>query len=298
MKRFILSFVFAFAVAPLCFSYTGADVNDRLGAFADEVNVVLPNAATQQNVYSQAWIGKLFPSAPPHFAVGVEAGVTKFNFTPLKEMAQIFGNSGLPSDMVFPTITANARIGGFALPFDIGFSAMYLDIHNMNSLAEGLGIKFFDIGGDIRYAILKGEGVMPQLSIGFGWYFLGGNFSYDKDGVAAKISYETQTMFLQVQLSKTFLFFTPCIGFRGVFSISQTDWAWSVSPTKMASAPLYFDTNICGGGKKSVPFFNSFMPQIYGGFGMNFVFFALNLSASYEFTHRIWAADLSLRFQM
>ena len=291
--------VFALCVslmAGLSFSYTGADVNSKLGDFANEINVTLPNAATQQNVYSSAWIGKVFPSTPPHFALGIEAGVTKFNLKPLKDMAKIFGVSGLPDLMVYPTITANARVGGFFLPFDIGFSAMYLNLSKLDSFAEGLGIKFFNIGGDIRYAILKGEGAAPQLSLGFGYYYIGGSVSYGESGLKANLDYASHTMFGQVQLSKTFMFFTPYLGFRGIFSKSATDWSWSVSAAKVS--PDYVDTTFGGSGKNSNSFGEKFMPQIYGGFGLNFGAFALNFGAAYEFVNKIWGGDFSIRFQM
>ncbi len=298
MKRLFLSAFAATFLLSFSFSFTGQDVNNKLNSFAKGLNMTLANAATQQNVYSSAWIGKLFPSAPPHFAIGVEAGVTKFDLQPLKEMAQIFGVEGIPNLIVYPTITANARVGGFVLPFDIGFSAMYLDFHDIKTLADGFSLKFFDIGGDIRWAILKGEGPLPQVSVGVGYYYIGGKVNYSKDGVAAGFDYVSHTLFCQAQISKTFIFFTPYLGVRGILTKSNADWNWAVDASKISSSPMYQDVSVGGGGKTGLEFFDKFMPQVYGGFGMNFAFFALNLSAAYEFTNNIWGADLSLRFQM
>ncbi|MCR5046625.1 MAG: hypothetical protein K6A42_08610 [Treponema sp.] len=298
MKRILLASFLLFATLFYSFSYTGNDVNLKLGNFASELNLTLPNAATQQNVYSSAWIGKLFPSAPPHFAVGFEAGVTKLNLKPLKEMAEIFGVSGLPSLMIYPTITVNGRIGGFVLPFDIGFSAMYMDLSNLNSLADGFGIQFFNIGGDLRYALLKGEGPLPQFSLGFGYYYINGNVSFSKDELTAKMDYSCHTMFLQAQISKTLLFFTPFAGVRGIFSSSDTNWLWTASASRIASASDYTDLTTSGNGKSSTNFFGQIIPQIYGGFGMNFGFFALTISGAIDLRNIIWAGDLSLRFQM
>ncbi|MBQ9625609.1 MAG: hypothetical protein IJR40_00365 [Treponema sp.] len=298
MRKIILSILLAAFFASLSSAYTGADVNGKIDSFANEINLTVAAAATQQNVYSQAWIGKLFPSAPPHFAVGIEAGATRFNLKPLKDAVEIFGMNGAPSDLVYPTITANARIGGFVLPFDIGFSAMYLDLSDMSSLADGFGLNFFDIGGDFRYAILKGEGLLPQVSVGFGYYYIGGKVSFKRDGLAANLDYSSHTMFLQAQISKTIIFFTPYLGFRGIFSNATTNWSWAASASKAASSPMYGDAVLGGAGKSSFGFFDKAMPQVYGGFGMNFSFFALNLGAAYEFTNKIWGADISLRFQM
>lgn len=295
--------LFVFAAFFLCsafssFSFTGNDVTQKIGEFSTIINSTVANAATEQNVYSSAWIGKLFPSAPPHLAVGVEAGVTKLDMEPLKDMAQIFGVTGLPSLLVFPTLTANARVGGFFLPFDIGFSAMYLDLTKLDSIADGLGFNFFDIGGDIRWAILKGTGPLPQISVGAGYYYISGSLSYAKEGLAASIDYATHTAFAQAQISKTFIFFTPYVGFRGIVYSSKADWNWAVSPSQIAGAPLYVDTAFAGTGSASADWFGNFLPQVYGGFGLNLAFFALNFGAAYEFKNGIWGGDLSVRFQM
>ena len=299
MKKIITGIlVAAFCAGAFARTFTASDVNDCLNSFSKNINKTLPNAATQQNVYSQAWIGKIYPSAPPHFAVGIEAGVTKLDMEPFKEAMDIFNVGGLPSFFVYPTITANARIGGFFLPFDIGFSCMYLDISGLKAVSDGFGINFFNIGGDIRYALLKGEGVWPQVSLGFGYYYIGGKISLNKDGVNAGLDYSTHTMFGQLQLSKTFLFFTPFVGFRGIFSKSATDWHWSVTDDKIALAASYVGTASSGKGSANSNWTDYFVPQIYGGFGLKFSFFALNVSGSYDFAHSIWGGNLSLRFQM
>lgn len=299
MKKIAFAiFVLAFSAAAFARDYTAADVNRCLKDFSSGINKTLPNAATQQNVYSQAWIGKLFPSTPPHFAVGIETGVTKLDMSSLGTMADIFKVGGLPKTFVYPTITANARIGGFVLPFDIGFSCMYMNFSNLKTVSDGFGIRFFNVGGDVRYALLKGEGAWPQLSLGVGYYYIGGKVSFDKDGVSAGIDYATHTMFGQIQVSKTFVFVTPFVGFRGIFSKSNADWSWSVTDARIASAASYIGTETSGKGSANSSFADSFIPQIYGGLGLKISFFAINLSGSYDFKNSIWGGDLSLRFQM
>ena len=298
MKKFVAALLFlTFAFVP-AFSWSGEDVNARLGSFANAINATIPNAATEQNVYSSAWIGKLFPSAPPRLAIGVEAGVTRLDTQPLKDAARIFGVTGLPGMLAYPTLTANARIGGFFLPFDIGFSAMYLNLNKLESIADGLGFRFFDIGGDFRWAVLKGEGPQPQLSVGAGYYYTSGDVSYSKEGLYTKMEYATHTAFVQAQVSKTFIFFTPYLGFRGIFSKSEAKWNWQVSAERILAASNYSSYAYGGAGRKESDWFKNFMPQVYGGFGLNFGFFALNFSAAYEFVNKIWGGNLSIRFQM
>ena len=299
MKKLVLLFLAAVCSPALfCQNYTFADIKARLDDFSAGLNKTLPNAATQQNVYSQAWIGKVYPSAPPHFAVGLEAGVSKLDLKPLKETAGAFGVDGLPGDFVYPTVTANFRVGGFYLPFDFGFSCMFMNFSNLKAVSDGFGIKFFNIGGDIRYALLKGNGALPQISLGVGYYYIDGKVSFDKDGFFAGISYSTHTLFGQLQVSKTFSFFTPFVGFRGIFSKSQADWSWAVTDQRVVTAASYIGTEHSGSGGASASWEDSFIPQIYGGFGLKFSGLAINLSASYDFRNSIWNGGLSLRFQM
>ena len=297
-KLFTVIFVLALSAAAFGKTFSAADINDSLGDFSSILNKTLPNAATQQNVYSQAWIGKLFPSAPPHLAVGIEMGVTKLDLEPLRNIAEIFKVGDLPKLFVYPTVTANFRLGGFVLPFDIGFSCMYMDFSKIKAVSDGFGIRFFNVGGDVRYALLKGEGVWPQLSLGFGYYYSSGKISLDKDGVKAGVEHATHTMFGQVQLSKTILFFTPYVGFRAVFSKSATDWAWFVTDARAAAAASYIGTETSGSGSANSSWTDYFIPQIYGGFGLKASFLAINLAASYDFKHSIWGGNFSFRFQM
>ena len=297
-KIFTILAAVAFSAGAFAKTFTATDVNNCLGDLSIVMNKTLPNAASQQNVYSQAWIGKVFPSAPPHFAIGIEAGVTKLDLAPLGTFAEIFKIGSLPNTFVYPTITANARIGGFVLPFDIGFSCMYMNFSNLKAAADGFGVKFFNIGGDVRYALLKGDGALPQISLGLGYYYLGGKISLDKDGVSAGIDYATHSLFGQLQVSKTFLFFTPFIGFRGIFSKSDTKWNWAVTNERIASAASYVGTETSGNGSETSSWTDFFIPQIYGGFGIKASFFALNVSGAYDFRHSIWNGNLSMRFQM
>ena len=298
MKNLFIAAVFFFCAAFSAYAFDGNDVNQKLGDFSSTLNAIVANAATEQNVYSSAWIGKVFPSAPPHFAAGVEAGVTKFDMSPLKDVANIFSVTGLPSLLVFPTITANARVGGLFLPFDIGVSAMYLDLSKLDSIADGLGFQFFDIGGDIRWAILKGTGPLPQISLGAGYYYTSGRVSYEKEGLVSKVDYACHTAFLQAQISKTFLFITPYLGIRGIVYKSESTWNWFVTPAQIVQSIWYNDTACYGTGSATADWFGNVLPQIYGGVGLNLAFFALNFSAAYEFKNNIWGGNLSIRFQM
>lgn len=99
-----------------------------LNDFCDDLADVIPNSQTQQNVYAEAWIGKLFPGF--HFGAGVNAGVSALDVSTLKDAALALGVDDVKDindTLVFPTITVDARLGGIILPFDIGVTAMSID---------------------------------------------------------------------------------------------------------------------------------------------------------------------------
>lgn len=273
------------------------DIKSNFNDFSNILNDTLPNAAVQQNIYADAWIGKLFPSAPPHLGAGIEFGVTKFDLSPLREVTKAFEISGVPSSFIFPTVSLNTRVGGLVLPFDVGISFMSFDTSRIFPI-DGFGIKYFNIGGDFRWAILDGEGVLPQVSVGLGFYYTSGKIYYKQDEFKASLEYAIKTLFFQAQVSKTFLFVTPYAGLRAIFSSSTTDWDWKISSELANSITSYIDTETSASGKRTTSFSDSFIPQIYGGAGLNFSMFALNLGASWDFRNSIWACDISIRFQM
>ncbi|MDE6719632.1 MAG: hypothetical protein K2J68_07245 [Treponemataceae bacterium] len=296
MKKYFLSLFAAIALFS-AFAQDRAfdEVSFGMDGFALSLEKTLPNAAVQQNVYADAWIGKFFPSAPPHFGIGAEFGVTKFDLSPLKGVANIFGISAIPKTFIFPTFTANARIGGLILPFDVGLSFMYIDLSKLR-LIDGIGVNYFNVGGDFRWAIFKGEGAFPKLSVGGGFYLTKGGFSFEKDGFDTSLDYCVKTVFFSAQISKKFIFFTPYAGFRGIFSDSDIKWNWQVT-SELASASKYNGT-LSASGTKSSGFFDSFIPQVFGGFGLDISMMALNFGASWDFKNSIWAADVSIRFQL
>lgn len=276
-------------------SRTFDDVVSGMNGFASSLEQSLPNAMVQQNVYADAWIGKFFPSAPPHFGVGAEVGVSKLDLSSLKGVADMFGISAVPKTFIFPTFTANARIGGLILPFDVGLSFMYIDLSKLR-LVDGIGINYFNVGGDIRWAILKGDGAFPKLSVGGGFYYSKGNFSFEKDGFDSSLDYCIKTAFFSAQISKKFIFFTPYAGFRGIFSNSDIKWNWQVT-SELAGDSGYAGA-LSASGKESSEFLGSFIPQVFGGFGIEISGMTANFGASWDFRNSIWSADVSIRFQL
>ena len=51
-------------------------VNSGMADFSKQLAIAVPQAATQQNVWADAYIGQLFPSVPPHIGGGFNKGLS------------------------------------------------------------------------------------------------------------------------------------------------------------------------------------------------------------------------------
>lgn len=266
------------------------DINNHLSNFSDQFNYLVPNALTQTNVYADAWIGKFIPSLPMHLAIGIDGGISKFDISELKAAGDILHITNMPSSLLFPTINANAKIGGIFLPFDIGFSAFCFNTKDLNNIIKNINLEFFTIGGNIRWAILQGKGLLPKWSIGAGYYYSKGSVGISNSEASAKASYKVQTFVCETQLSKTFIFLTPFIGFRAIFSDSDIGFNWNYNAG--FNGVFAYDIH------KYQKLFDSFIPQVFGGVGLKIGLVELDVNASYDFSHTQWTAGTSLRFQM
>lgn len=311
------------------------EIANGLNAFAENILVAAPQAATQQNVWADAYIGKLFPSLPPHFGVGISLGGTKMDMTGLKDAATAFegmindfvpdsGDSSItdqlkgtvdfgsiPDTFVMPTVSIDARIGGIFLPFDIGISAMMtnpslfsVDLSDPNSLTSmsapmnfnAFGFNgsadYLTLGIDIRYCVLDGGVILPKVSVGAGYNITKGSFgiSSDKSGVDANmnLSFNTQVIYVQAEVSKSIMIATVFGGARALVSNTSTSWAWNINGTKSLRGNNLIISGEDSGSRNADTTsstyqdgkwdFSGVQPQLYAGVGFNFLVFQTSLS--------------------
>jgi hypothetical protein len=200
-------------------------IQSGIAGFTTSMAEALPlNSALGLN-WSDAYIGKLI-GVPPHFGVGVSAGFTTVKAETFRDLLDYFGVSlpaGLDSFVPFPAYTGEFRLGGFGIPFDLGFKAGYLPPVD---LGKGTEFNYFLIGGDFRFAILEDKAMIPGVSVGFGAYHLSGgigaplpnqDFKSDNSRVESRnsrghFSWETTTLELKAQISKKIFIITPYLG--------------------------------------------------------------------------------------
>ena len=180
---------------------TPADkVSQGLEDFSIQLFDVIPNVALQQGVWPEAWIGNIFPSAPPHFGLGLSFGAAELPIDglnkALSQFNEVSGGASFPSlgdSLAFPTFTADARVGGVFLPFDIGMSFMRLP----NMKFDNVTFDYLTIGGSLRYAILQDKIIIPAVSVGMG-------FMYNKGFVEVKVE---DSAFVRSDFETTSIFF-------------------------------------------------------------------------------------------
>lgn len=283
---------------------------NALQDFTDEITDVVPNTQIQQNVWADAWIGNILPK--PNFGFGINAGVSKFDLTSLANAAKALSmnNAGdIPTNTVWPTITVDARVGGFMFPFDVGFTVMSLDSSTLALYEKAVDPAYFDlfmVGGDIRYAILEGGLMLPKLSAGLGVYHTSGNFGVEYDGSSAELDFSATSLVLSAQTSIKLLFFTPFAGARVMLTNSSADWKvhanWNsildTSNAQIQQAMKYGILPSDFSGGSSSGFFSNIRPVLFGGFSFSFLVVDLTVSGSYDFISSIPSGALSLRLSI
>ena len=283
-------------------------VVNGLNDLTDVMTDVIPNAQLQQNVWADAWIGHILPK--PNFGFGVNAGVSKLKLDSLKSAGDALGMdmSGVPSTMVFPVATVDLRVGGFFLPFDVGFTISGLDTSKIGALDKAISPAYFDfftIGGDIRYAVLKGGAILPKVSVGLGVYHMSGHIGAEKDGSAAEMDFSATTLSLSAQVSKKLVFFVPFAGARVMFTSSSVNWKAKANwknilhtTGSLAEAIKYniLPQTFSGGTDKGL--FEHVRPVIYGGFAFDLAVIDITLSGSYDFVSSIPSGAVSVRFAL
>ena len=173
----------------------------------DQFEIILPEANSLSGVQPDAYIGKLFPSLLPHFAVGINASVTPVKAAFISEnmdkissaVSTMFETTGaisgsgdfsfdfqFPDTLPYPAASLSARVGGIILPFDIGLWGVTTGkIFHEKSIGNSpvFDFDYTAIGADLRYAVLEGAGLFPKISVGGGYQFARQNIgvSFAKD---------------------------------------------------------------------------------------------------------------------
>ncbi|MDR0642720.1 MAG: hypothetical protein LBG07_09705 [Treponema sp.] len=320
-----------FGTAPL-FPQDLADLQRAAGEFSGALAKSLPfNSALGLN-WADAYVGMFLPGIPPHFGAGIALGYTTMDLEVFDGLLRQFDLS-VPGGfnlgrMVFPGYVAEARIGGFILPFDAGLKfGVFENLGNSSGAMD-----YFLGGGEFRYALIDGKKnlLLPNLSLGVGLNYLSGSFTGSKSSlvisvppgatvsggdtlalsnVEAGLRWETMTLDFKAQVSKSFLIITPYAGLG-------TSHAWSNAGYSVeADIPALSDADrssinaaLENAGLEGVDFsgrgFSTTLKEtgwsfrVFGGVSVNLALFRLDLTGLYNFSDGNYGVTLGGRFQI
>ncbi|MDR3140019.1 MAG: hypothetical protein LBT95_10185 [Treponema sp.] len=332
----IIAFSLVMVLGSLIPAFSQSNPLDELqgsaNEFVESIAKSLPFNSTLGLNWSDAYIGQLI-GAPPHFGFGVSLGITTIDLGTVKKLMNKFGMSSIDlNKMPLPGYTADARLGGFVLPFDFGFKF---------GMLPGLGIgddfklDYMLLGGDIRYALLEGKGPLPKISVGFGINYLregirasigsGTEFSFvTPDGqpphtlkleaADVGLSWSSTVFDLKAQVSKSFLIITPYLGLGGSFALSKIGYGVESSNLTYDGTGIDDKTlneildalkqagiegiDIDGYGFSSTYKTRGWGIRAFGGFSVNMLAVKLDLTGMFNFLDLNYGASLGIRFQL
>ncbi len=295
---------------------TSNTFDTELEQFYSDFGATVLNTTVNQNVYADAFIGKLLPALPPHLAVGASATAAKFDLTHLESVTNALGIAiddriaiKIKDDIYLPVFSADARIGGIFLPFDIG--ATFMKISNFPYF--GMKFDYMNWGADLRWALLEQKLVIPCISLGVGFYqstggvlastsitqlpsSVGGaledaasNFfgtgTETEHQADLKVNYKMNILAFNAQVSWKILIITPFIGGRYILHSAEYDYSISNSTNTVKNS-------------REVKFRDDHIFHIFGGVAMNLPFVPTTVSVSYDLQNKIFNGAVSIRIQL
>jgi hypothetical protein len=198
-------------MSPICATCNEPAAPRHVPRVAAICDCTLPMASTIGLQWSDAFIGKF-----PHFGVGVTAGFASIPTEDIGNLFAAFGFDGNPIEDLkasaqlpenasklldslgfpFPAVTAEARLGGFILPFDIGLKAGFIPDSLYGVLDNATGglvspnnLDYLLVGFDVRYALVDGHKkfLIPDIIIGGGYNFYRGKIAIPMPGMDFEI---------------------------------------------------------------------------------------------------------------
>ncbi|MDR2966307.1 MAG: hypothetical protein LBU88_11115 [Treponema sp.] len=290
-----------------------------IGDFADDVALSLPFNSTMGLNWSDAHIGKFFPSLPPHFGVGITTGFTTFGNGSFDGVLNSIGAGGvIPSELTnlgMPMLgyTVDARIGGFFLPFDVGVKFGIIPPLKL----DGYAIDYLLVGADIRYAVVDSKLSPIKVSVGIGYNHLKGGIavplgkglSFEEPTTGYKLSlgdpklgflWGTDTIELKGQVSFKLPFITPYAGAGLSMAFSHAGYKFNTNikvyddqdtevasgiPNEVISALNNMGiTGVTSNGFESIKKEDSFNMRLFGGISLNLTVVRFDLNVLYNLT--------------
>ncbi|MGA2615390.1 MAG: hypothetical protein ABSG38_18280 [Spirochaetia bacterium] len=342
MKNFLLCVAFIVLVASGVFAqnFSFRQFQDAFQTVANVAASALPLESSVGLNWSDAYIGQF-----PHFGIGETLGVATIPYSAIENAVTTFG--GTPSSnpsflerflrtvgIPVPGYTFDVRIGGFFLPFDIGFKFGYLPSSafppSNPEYPRGYSIDYLLVGGDVRYALVKDKGSAPGISVGVGYNYMradvavsgvlngpiniqqvsfgGSTHTIGFTNPSLNIFWNSSVFDAKIQVSKNLFIITPFVGLGISYGISnagggmQSQMTVDGNPVTQAQIDQInsaFGTNFTyqnpGFGVKAGA--NGIATRVFGGLAFNLSILKIGLGYEYEFFSGSFAGMINLRIQ-
>ena len=306
-------------------------MNEAFSSIAGTLTAIVPENTTAMITTPEAYVGKLYPSIPKHFSIGISTSGTFVDTSVFTDRIQVFlddmkasvatiGGSlsidfpSLPPKLPVPTTSIQARFGGILYPFDIGLFAITTgkDLLKFNAADFGIALDYTALGAEVRYAVLQGSVFIPQVSLGLGYSYHGQDLkiSTSKElsyappstnkgtlDTSANIFIKTHTLFASVQVSRRFLFTIPFLGFRAMMTKSDAEYGWNYTTTQNGTKEISASAE--GSGNISKDFdFAGIKPQLFGGLTLTFPYFEIGLYTSWNILTNYFSGAVSMNVKI
>ncbi len=338
MKRWIpVLFILVVAAAVLPAQIDLAVFEGAFQDFADAAVGSLASTATSGLAWSPAHIGQF-----PHFGVGLTVGAAMMPYEAVKPVLDMLSIT-LPSELDFlqtygvplPAAAIDARLGGFGIPFDIGFKIGFIP-ERVQALLGDVQADYFIVGGDFRFAILQDKGFVPALSVGVGYSYLKGGVEiaglvagatvdiedlmttyggkppgvYELDFSAPTLAFTWQSHVIEakVQLSKNLLIFTPHVGFGAAYAPGSSVGGGLLSAVTPVGATIEEVRAAFIAAGMTPPTDLGFVVaadapagwalRVFGGTSINLLFLRLDLDANWNVLTNAYGGNVNLRFEL
>jgi hypothetical protein len=231
--------------------------------FAGDLAGALAVNSTIGSNWSDAYIGHF-----PNFGVGATVGAAFVNVDSASSLFDAMGATELPSALKtlgipIPAVVATAKIGIPFLPIDVGIKGGYIPSsvgENLKS-STGVSLDYKNIGLQVRYALVKQNLLLPNVSIGASYNHQEGSiiapskigpqtFNVTTDQGATSISASDPELALgwtsnvfnfTLQVSKQLLFIVPYAGAGYTVGKSSVTGGVSSKMSSNYSSPTYGD---------------------------------------------------------
>lgn len=295
-------------------------VKDAMDDFTGSLALSLPFNASLGLNWADAHIKNF-----PRFGVGVALGYTTMELDSIDELAACFGSALPPAVSGFggfpiPGYTAEARLGGFILPFDIGFKIGYLPVTTAQKIEK---LDYLLAGSDLRYAVVKENVILPAISVGVGLNYLSGELGIkagDDRTIAfgssgeyitmgaptLNLNWSTTVLDFKAQISKSFLIITPYLGVgasngwsKAGYNVNSkiTSSSGDIEDAREAFNELgIYDLDKNGFSAESK--FTGWSYRVFGGMSINLALFRIDLTGLYNFADKNYGVSLGTRLQI